>query len=290
MVAHPGAGPFDLGPAGAPRVVLLHGFTGTPAELWPLGLGLAAAGYHVQAPLWLGHGTTPEELARTSANDLMASARQLMLGPSPPCALVGLSMGSLLAVVAASGPVAPQALVLMGYPSLLTGPSGLFQQVGRLPWLSRIPVFLSKSTDRLGVAAVTEGARSVLLEGSPAQLAAAQAADGTPPSTSSNGRYDRVPLGWATEFRRLQAEARLAAPRVRSPALLLHGLLDKTASPSGTLDAARWLGGETRVRFFRLSPHVLTLGPERGLVAAEVTAFLESRVKRTDAPMVAQSA
>jgi carboxylesterase len=88
------------GPAGR-GCLLLHGFTGTPAEMRPLGTRLAARGFTVRAPLLPGHGTRVDDLARTTWRDWFAAALESWdeLGErSAARAVVGLSMGALLAL------------------------------------------------------------------------------------------------------------------------------------------------------------------------------------------------
>src|SRR5689334_24796598 len=53
----PGAEPFRFG-AGSTGALLLHGFTGSPASLRPLGESLGAAGVTAVGPLLPGHGTS----------------------------------------------------------------------------------------------------------------------------------------------------------------------------------------------------------------------------------------
>jgi len=53
---------FEQGPTAC---LLLHGFSGSPAEIRPLGEYLAARGVTVRAPLLPGHGTDPEDLRQT---------------------------------------------------------------------------------------------------------------------------------------------------------------------------------------------------------------------------------
>src|SRR5262245_58641905 len=79
-----------------PGCLLLHGFTGTPAEMRPIGERLAASGYAVRAPLLPGHGALVEDLARTSWRDWFAAAEEdwTELGKrGKPRAVAGLSMG-----------------------------------------------------------------------------------------------------------------------------------------------------------------------------------------------------
>jgi carboxylesterase len=73
-----GAEPFAVdgdGPAGRTGVLVSHGFTGTPQSMRPWAEHLAAQGYSVRLPLLPGHGTTWQEMNRTTWNDWYAEVR-----------------------------------------------------------------------------------------------------------------------------------------------------------------------------------------------------------------------
>ena len=99
MTVQPGAEPFSAegGPVG---VLVLHGFTGSPRTVRPWAEHLAAAGLTVQAPRLPGHGTTWQDLAKTSSRDWYGAAEQAFTELSGRCAQVfvaGISMGACLA-------------------------------------------------------------------------------------------------------------------------------------------------------------------------------------------------
>ena len=56
--------PFDLIGGGSAAVLCLHGLTGTPYEVRPLGEALARAGIRAVGPALPGHNETPDRLAR----------------------------------------------------------------------------------------------------------------------------------------------------------------------------------------------------------------------------------
>ena len=90
-----GAEPF-YAEGGTIGVLLSHGFTGTPMEMRPLAVALAAAGYTVAVPLLPGHGTRPDELASSTANDWVASLEAATTWLRARCDrlfMAGLSMG-----------------------------------------------------------------------------------------------------------------------------------------------------------------------------------------------------
>ena len=70
-----GAEPFDLvanrvgDEEATTAVVCVHSFTGTPYEMRYLGERLADGGFHVRGVLLPGHGTSPEDLDRTTWHD-----------------------------------------------------------------------------------------------------------------------------------------------------------------------------------------------------------------------------
>lgn len=259
---HPGAGAFDLGAEERPRVLLLHGLTGAPSELWPLGQALACLGHRVEAPLLPGHGASPAALARVDAEEMLEAARRHARGAD---VVVGMSMGALLALAVAPE-CAPRALVLLAPAVVMTGRTRLFDLLGRVPW-PRSSVLVPKGAPDAGSPEPVAGPGLV-----PEAERVARAAQSRP---GADGRYDRVPLHWSHELRRLRRIARSAAERITAPTLVLHGAEDRTASAESAVEVARWLWcAPVRVTVLPRSPHLLLLGPERATVAGEVASFL----------------
>ena len=90
---------FDGGPIGC---VLLHGFTAAPREMRPLGRCLNEDGVTVHGVRLAGHGTRPEDLARTTWRDWYASALDATRGLRARCNRVfacGLSLGGALSLL-----------------------------------------------------------------------------------------------------------------------------------------------------------------------------------------------
>ena len=96
--------PFFL-KAGSTGVLLLHGFSGTPREMWPLGAYLHERGLTVSAPLLPGHGTTLAEINRVHWRDWVAGVESAYADlqqkttsshAAGRCFIAGFSMGSLL--------------------------------------------------------------------------------------------------------------------------------------------------------------------------------------------------
>ena len=119
--------PFFLkgGPLG---VLLIHGFTGSPAEMALVAHYLHRKGLTVSVPLLPGHGTTPEDLnsrrweewvshARSALRELQARCESVFLG--------GLSLGSLVALELAQADRGIRGVVLYSPPVLMRARLGL---------------------------------------------------------------------------------------------------------------------------------------------------------------------
>jgi len=77
-------------------VILVHGFTGSPASMRPWGEFLHSKGYTVRVPLLPGHGTVPEDLNKVKWQEWPAKVEFELSELRKTCDvifLVGLSMG-----------------------------------------------------------------------------------------------------------------------------------------------------------------------------------------------------
>jgi len=89
---------FDGGAVG---VLLVHGFTGSPASLRPMGEWLSARGVSVVGPRLPGHGTAVEDLSTTTWRDWEREAEAALTDLAARCSPViaaGLSMGGAMAL------------------------------------------------------------------------------------------------------------------------------------------------------------------------------------------------
>lgn len=94
---------FSLG-TGPDAVLLIHGFTGSPWEMRPLGEALAGRGLHVYCPRLPGHGTTPEAMLGAGHEDWLAGMEEALVSLSHHRRVFvsGLSVGALLALILAA--------------------------------------------------------------------------------------------------------------------------------------------------------------------------------------------
>ena len=104
-------------------VVLLHGFTGSPAELRLLARVLNAQGFGVEAPLLAGHGTRLEDLMEIEPRQWLEQIDALVLrlrNQGQRVVVAGLSLGSILALQA--GLRHPEVEAVMAYsPPIISG-------------------------------------------------------------------------------------------------------------------------------------------------------------------------
>ncbi|ARK32011.1 alpha/beta hydrolase [Halalkalibacter krulwichiae] len=87
---------------GKRAVLLLHGFTGTTADVRMLGRYLQKQGYTCHAPLYKGHGVPPEELVHTGPedwwDDVISGYQYLKDEGYEEIAVCGLSLGGVFSL------------------------------------------------------------------------------------------------------------------------------------------------------------------------------------------------
>jgi carboxylesterase len=243
--------PFDLVPDDADgRAVALciHGLTGTPYEVRPLGEAIAASGVRAVGLLLPGHNSSPDMLARTTHDDWLTAvrqARQRLATEHDRVFVVGLSLGGLLALsVAAAEPVA--GVVAVGTPLRLALPIPLL-----VPVVKRVVPMLTKR------------------EGSDIRDAEARA---------RHPGYRQMPLASVHELMRLQARVRGALGSVTAPALIAHGAHDRTARPADARRIHDALGSTDReLLILERSAHVVPVDVDGPRLAERVAAFVRDR-------------
>ncbi len=106
---------------GKSGVLLLHGFTGTPAEMRYLAEKLNEAGATVFVPRYPGHGTSLIEMANLDVNAWFTAAREALFELMAYCDnvyIAGLSMGGIFAILLARE-FAIKKIALMSVPCTL---------------------------------------------------------------------------------------------------------------------------------------------------------------------------
>ena len=249
----PGAEPFFL-PGGRHGVLLIHGFTGLPAELRLLGAYLNERGFTVLAIRLAGHGTTVEDLSRMEHEDWMDSVRDgyaILSGACDRISVVGHSMGAVFALLLSIESELAH-VVSLGAPIMIAPEQGLEHLPTREACIDRyVPKARRKLTD------VPQGA---------------------------NNTYRRMPLVSIHELLDVVAILCRQIGRVTAPLLIVHGERDHTADPKSA-DYLYENVGSPRCEKFILpdAGHLLPLDiGVRERVFARTAAFLSENAQEQD--------
>ena len=195
-----GAEPF-LFRGGSTGVLLIHGFTGSPAELLLLGKFLNRAGFTVLCVRLAGHGTSEFELERTNCADWFNSVLDgysLLKSSCEKIFVVGHSMGSLLSLKLAATKNVDK-LVTLSPPFFINEDL----HIEKLPPRSECDgLFVIKPRRKL---------------------------KNVPPAV--NKTYRKFPLVCVHEFLILLDEVKKLLSKVKSPLLIIHAQDDHTAKP-----------------------------------------------------------
>lgn len=243
---HPHAAPFRHEAHTQDEVLLLHGWTGSPAHLRPLARSLADAGYPVTVPLLAGHGTTESDMATTGWRDWVRSAgesAQEILDRGHRLHLAGLSMGGII--------------------SLLIGPSFGASSITTI----NAPIKVHNWRVRF----------SGLMRGS--QRIRDLPPDPEPPADTEEywQGYDDQPVGTVAELFDLVRAARRNLHLVTAPALIVQSNADETVKPeSGQIIYDGISSTGKRLLWLTRSRHVSTLDVERHLIAAAMLDHLDA--------------
>ena len=243
--------PFELG-HGDDACLLLHGFTGSPWDMRPLGEALAARGLYVKAPRLPGHGTTPEAMLEVDHRQWEEAAREALhsLRGFRQVFVAGLSMGSLLGLrLAARFPELVKGLVLIAPAARFKGPKMALlkslRHTGLLEWVK--PWVRKTATDLSDPVALAE-----------APILAAF------PSARLNDLWT------------MQDAAVADAPRVRCSTLVVVAQQDHVVDPEGGRWLANQLTSAAGVRFLALEEgyHIIPRDKGGPRLALEVGDFL----------------
>jgi len=264
----PGAEPYSMGPIDAQiACVAVHGFTGSPYEMRPFAERLAARGVYVDVPLLPGHGTSVEDMSRTSFPDWVAGAEAAYLGLAARhrrTFVLGFSMGGLIALMLAARRHV-DGVVAVSAPLRIRDARARF-----LPLIALV----RKYEPPIPPAPPSE----------PAPLAG-------PPEAGSERRtvsYSQKPVVCIQSLMRLMQAVRTEIPRMRAPLLAVYGANDRAAPPEdgqwiidhagrgAGKDAGRDAdsGALRRLVVLEDSDHFGMFGPDRDRLLSEIEAFI----------------
>jgi carboxylesterase len=243
-----GAEPFHF-EGNAVGCLVSHGFTGTTQSMRFLGEFLAReGGFTVVGPRLKGHGTTPEDMAQTTAEDWVRSVEEAMHTLQEGCEklfITGLSMGGTLTLYMAAM-----------YPSVFAGAVPINGAV------------LLRSPDMAGLAFASDAPPTVPGVGSdikkPGEVELA---------------YPVVPVPAIRHLYALMAVTRELLPRVTCPTVLFQSRDDHVVVPDNAPYILEHLGArEKRLVWLRDSYHVATLDNDKELIAEETLQFIQAHL------------
>ena len=232
---------------GSSGVLLIHGFTGLPAELFLLGEFLNREGFTVLCMRLAGHATDENNLMRTTRDDWFNSVLDgfyILRGACDKIYVVGHSMGGLLTLKLASEQDVAK-IVTLAAPIFIDDGLGLRNLPPR---------------EFCGNACIVQPRRKL---------------NDVP--QAANEVYKKTPLVSVHELLDLIADVKKLLPKITAPILIMHGEDDHTAQPRSARFIMDNIGSEKK--FLNTVPdsgHLLPLDENREFVFEEIANFLRS--------------
>ena len=244
-----GAEPFlydgnDIG------VLVVHGFTGSTQSMRYLGEQLHRRfGFSVVGPRLPGHGTSPDEMARTSyldwAGEAEAALRELAARKRKTF-VTGLSMGGTLSLNLAAR-----------CPDLVAGIAPIAPAAGLM----------------------NEGFAIVLSMKSPPDRIPGIGSDIKAPGVKELA-YEQVPVACIREVVLLISITRDLMHKIVCPTLVIHGREDHVMPPANAMAVVNTIrSDDVRLLWLNNSYHVATLDNDKDLIVDRVGAFFAEMAK-----------
>jgi carboxylesterase len=268
---------FEGGPRG---VLLIHGLTGTPAEMRLLGKGLNRAGFTVYGMQLAGHCGNEDDLLATGWKDWYASVELAAMALRERCEdvfVAGLSMGALLALLlAAERPEWISGVGSLGatfrYDGWSIPPTARLSFL--LPLVKRLGLFRGMSfMERPPYGLRDERIRATV---SAAMLGGDSAAAGLPgnPWQSLGDMY------------MLAARTRRRLPKITAPCFIAHATEDDVASLRYNANlVAKRVSGPVEMLPLDDSYHMITIDRQRRLLNARMADFFTRHADRDPAKL-----
>ncbi|WP_413988551.1 alpha/beta hydrolase [Labrys okinawensis] len=252
-------------PGGPAAVLMIHGLTGTPAELKFVSKGLARAGFSVYGVQLAGHCGSEADLLATGWQDWLDSvlaAFDRIRVRHETVFVGGLSMGALLALlVAAHRPQQVNGCILYSPTLFYDGWS-----IPRVSVMIHLAILLGfgrflRFRENYPYGVKDDRLRARIL------------------SAMESGRSEEagllhMPGRSLGQLLRLIRDLKRRLPGIRTPALVLHAREDDVTSIRNASYIAANIGGPIEKILLEDSYHLITLDRERELVTDHTIAFL----------------
>jgi len=230
-------------------VLLLHGFTGSPASMRPWAHFLNDRGFTVRVPLIPGHGTRWQDLNKTKWEQWPAKAQQeldLLIGECRKVFIFGLSMGGANTLYTAAKNNDRIAGIVIVNPMI------------------HIPEFAIKFID---VVKHLQKTRPSVGD------------DIKKPGVTEWG-YDALPMKGVAQLHRLLKATRALLPTITAPLQLFHSVDDHILKVSNTEIIMAEIGSSEKSRIeLANSYHVATLDFDANTIFENSLRFIESHVR-----------
>lgn len=254
-------------PGGPDGVLLIHGLTGTPAEMRFVGKGLHRAGYTVLGMQLAGHCGDEADLLATGWRDWYASvleAADRLAACTERYFVGGLSMGALLALkLAAERPGQVRGLALYGTTFAYDG--------WTIPPIAKLS-FLLPLAIRLGI-----GRKRRFMERPPYGIKCARVrrriAGSMLQGNSAAAGLPGNPWPSLAEFQKLSVRVRRQLGGVRAPCLVVHSADDDVASIRNAHLVERGVDARVETLLLHESFHMVTVDQEHRQVIERSAAF-----------------
>ena len=232
-------------PAGDHGVLLLHGFTGSPAHMRMIGEELHQRGFAVRGIRLPGHCESPEAMGRVTWRDWFGAAwdaAREMAEAYPRFSVAGLSMGGCMALMLAASDLPVTSCVPIAAPLKTVTRFRHFA----LPLSLFCPVITKKH----------EPGRESL-------------------DPAYDLDYDQYPTSSVHHLNVIISRARMCLPAVRCPVLAIQSRLDGTVSKASPDRIIKGVSSAVKAQLWLDSaPHVCTISPEHGKITEAMADFL----------------
>lgn len=255
-------------------VMLIHGLTGAPQEMKPVGRVLHKQGFSLYGPMLAGHGGTEADLLKTDWRDWVdsaAAAYEAFAAEVDEVYVAGICAGGAIGLeLCARYPEIKGAAVysmLFEYdgwnmPKITLG-APVIQAVANLPLLRSLSFAMPHPF----------GFKD------PKMQELAGSIDSLIP-----GALDRMPLGCMYQLYRLARRVEKIAPRIKAPVLVAHAREDDMANLKNAYRLAAALGGPSEVVVMEDSYHMIHVDREH-VRLAQITADFFGGAAAAAAPL-----
>lgn len=242
----PQARPFFF-PEGEHGVLLIHGFTGSPAHMRLIGEGLRERGFAVRGILLPGHGESPQAMKRASWQDWVRACREAFLEMRKryrAVSVAGLSMGGCLALMLAEETDA-DGCVAIAAPMKTTA---RFRSLA--PVLAPLHPMIHKRAD---------GERTALL-------------------ADYDVGYDSYPTSSVHHLSVIISRAKKDLSLITCPVLAIQSRADQTVTADSPDIILSGVSSAKKARLWlEKAPHVCTISPEYPRIVEAMAEFLGCR-------------